>query len=165
VANNIHWWQVLWPLLSASGVLFVFSSRFEKIFKGQLHKWNLSKIVKESSKREKSKKDHQQKQQPENENENENENTAFRATVQVSSLFIHPIKSLRPVSVSSAKLNHRGIEGDRFIMLVRPSPSSGRYRFLTQRQCPKLATINVSLPRRREENDTTVIEISNSDHT
>mmetsp|Transcript_2299 Transcript_2299/g.4260 ORF Transcript_2299/g.4260 Transcript_2299/m.4260 type:complete len:428 (-) Transcript_2299:1087-2370(-) len=162
ISHNTQLWKVLWPVLSASGVLLVLSSysRLEKIVKGQLHKWNLSKIIKEeSSKRETSKSDYDQQQQKEQHQQQDE--------IKISSLFIHPIKSLRPVSVSSAKLTTRGVEGDRCLMLVRPSPSTGQYRFLTQRQCPNLATINVSLPRCVKENNetTTVIEISNSDHS
>jgi len=48
-------------------------------------------------------------------------------------------------------------------MLVRPSASTNQYRFMTQRQCPKLATLNVSLPT--VTGSKTVIKISNSDET
>lgn len=155
ILANIDWWRVLWPIFFASGSLFVLSPRFEKIVKGQFHKWNLYKISKESSKRD--------RKQQEQEKEDNAPPSNDRTTIQISSLHIHPIKSLRPVSVSSAKLTNRGIEGDRCLMMVRPSASTGQYRFLTQRQCPKLATINASLPRR--EGNATVIEISNSDHS
>jgi Uncharacterized Fe-S protein len=144
---RIDWWKVLWPVFFASGGLFVLSSRFEKIVKGQFHKWHLFRI----SKRKTSKR-------------NSHATVAAVRTVQISSIHIHPIKSLRPVSVSSAKLTSRGMEGDRCLMLVRPSPSKpGQYRFLTQRQCPKLATIHASLPRR--VGNTTMVEISNFDHS
>ena len=74
--------------------------------------------------------------------------------ITVSGLFIHPIKSLRPVSVNSTKFTNLGLEGDRTLMIVRPYysshsslSSSGKpqpsHRFLTQRQCPALATIDV----------------------
>jgi len=52
-------------------------------------------------------------------------------------------------------------------MLVRPSPSTKQYRFVTQRQCSALATINVSLPTlvTTSQGTSTMIEISNSDKT
>lgn len=71
----------------------------------------------------------------------------------VSSIHIHPIKSLRPISVQSAKLTHLGLEGDRLLMITRPSASSNQHRFLTQRQCPALATINCSLPTQVTQSD------------
>lgn len=88
--------------------------------------------------------------------------------VSVSSIHIHPIKSLRPISVQSAKLTHLGLEGDRLLMITRPSASSNQHRFLTQRQCPSLATINCSLPTQITQTDEngkssikTVIKLSN----
>lgn len=75
------------------------------------------------------------------------------APITISGIFIHPVKSLRPVSVPMAKLNSLGIEGDRIVMLVRPLPrpiygkflpNEATHTFVTQRQCPKLATIVAS---------------------
>jgi len=74
--------------------------------------------------------------------------------ITISGIFIHPVKSLRPVSVLSAKLNSLGVEGDRKLMLVRPLPrpmyrdllpNEATHVFVTQRQCPTLATIVASL--------------------
>lgn len=88
--------------------------------------------------------------------------------VTVSSIHIHPIKSLRPISIQRAKLTHLGLEGDRLLMITRPSASSNQHRFLTQRQCPALATINCSLPTQITQTDEngktcikTVIKLSN----
>uniref|UniRef100_A0A7S4JAB4 MOSC domain-containing protein n=1 Tax=Odontella aurita TaxID=265563 RepID=A0A7S4JAB4_9STRA len=78
--------------------------------------------------------------------------------VVVSGLFVHPVKSLRPVPVQSSALSHLGLRGDRTLMLVRPrpksltsstlaaDPSAPTHRFVTQRQCPQLARIDASLP-------------------
>jgi len=71
----------------------------------------------------------------------------------VSALHIHPIKSLRPVSVLSASVGPLGLDGDRCLMVVKASPSSASadpatstHRFVTQRQVASLATIKASLP-------------------
>mmetsp|Transcript_6073 Transcript_6073/g.7716 ORF Transcript_6073/g.7716 Transcript_6073/m.7716 type:complete len:405 (+) Transcript_6073:183-1397(+) len=92
----------------------------------------------------------------------------------LSGIFIHPIKSLRPISVQSTTFNSLGLEGDRALMLVRPNPSSyssfdihkPTHRFLTQRQCPKLATIDASLPTNINQSSDpkkTVIQLSHDD--
>jgi len=74
--------------------------------------------------------------------------------ITISGIFIHPVKSLRPISVPTAKLNSLGLEGDRTLMLVRPLsrplygdflPNQATHAFVTQRQCPTLATIVASL--------------------
>lgn len=67
----------------------------------------------------------------------------------VSGLAIYPVKSLRRVSVATAKVDALGLIGDRRAMLVVPaippaigcSPSEPTHKFLTQRQCPILASI------------------------
>lgn len=73
--------------------------------------------------------------------------------ITISGIFIHPVKSLRPVSVTTAKLNQLGLEGDRTVMLVRPLPrpsygeflrNEATHTFVTQRQCPTLATVVAS---------------------
>jgi len=73
--------------------------------------------------------------------------------IKISGIFIHPVKSLRPVSVKSAILNNLGLEGDRTLMLIRPLPrplygdflpNEATHTFVTQRQCPALATIVAS---------------------
>lgn len=52
-------------------------------------------------------------------------------------------------------------------MLVQPSSSTGKYRFLTQRQCPILATINTSIPVTTtdgsDNNNTTKITIHHAE--
>lgn len=70
----------------------------------------------------------------------------------VSGLFIYPVKSMRAVSLSDVKLDARGLVGDRRFMVVCENPPSiygipldATHRFVTQRQCPGLATINATL--------------------
>mmetsp|Transcript_4271 Transcript_4271/g.8740 ORF Transcript_4271/g.8740 Transcript_4271/m.8740 type:complete len:273 (+) Transcript_4271:2-820(+) len=75
---------------------------------------------------------------------------------QVSAIFIHPIKSLRAVSLSETKFDEHGLKADRRLMIVRPIPRSASsyfvkknkatHRFFTQRQSPSLATIEASEP-------------------
>lgn len=58
--------------------------------------------------------------------------------MQVAALYVYPIKSCRGVAVASAQLEARGLAGDRRYMLV-----DARGRFLTQRQHPRMALIEV----------------------
>jgi len=68
----------------------------------------------------------------------------------VSGIFIHPVKSLQPVSLSETKFDKHGLVSDRRLMIVRPNPTTtpgeATHRFLTQRQSPSLATIEASKP-------------------
>ncbi|KAI2509013.1 MOSC N-terminal beta barrel domain [Fragilaria crotonensis] len=67
----------------------------------------------------------------------------------VSALYIHPVKSLRAVELESSKIDNCGFVRDRRLMLVCPSPrpvygfspSDATHRFISQRQCPELATV------------------------
>jgi uncharacterized protein YcbX len=70
---------------------------------------------------------------------------AFSAIAPIST-----VKSLRAVEKKSALLDAKGFVGDRRFMLVTPAPTpllgsfgpaDATHRFLTQRQCPSLATI------------------------
>jgi uncharacterized protein YcbX len=56
----------------------------------------------------------------------------------VSSLAVYPVKSCRGLSLQTAVLGRRGIEGDRNWMVVGESG-----RFLTQRELPSMALIEV----------------------
>jgi uncharacterized protein YcbX len=58
----------------------------------------------------------------------------------VSELFIYPVKSLGGIPVSSAKVTDRGFEYDRRWMLV-----DFNNRFLTQRELPTMALLQVNL--------------------
>lgn len=99
-------------------------------------------------------------------------NSVTQENIMVTSLHIHPIKSLRSISVNSAKLSPLGLDGDRLLMITRPSASTNQHRFLTQRQCPKLATICCSLPTQVHHKNEygkiipkTVMELSNDSKT
>jgi uncharacterized protein YcbX len=58
----------------------------------------------------------------------------------VSELWIHPIKSCRGISVPEANVDAFGLENDRRYMIVADSG-----RFVTQRDAPALALVNVAL--------------------
>jgi uncharacterized protein len=58
----------------------------------------------------------------------------------VSELYIYPIKSLGGISVSTAKISDRGFDLDRRWMLVDENN-----RFLTQREVPSMALLQVEL--------------------
>ena len=59
--------------------------------------------------------------------------------ITVSQLWIYPIKSLKGISLDSVQLEKRGFQYDRRWMLVDKD-----YRFITQRQHPKMALIEPS---------------------
>lgn len=60
--------------------------------------------------------------------------------LKISQLFIYPVKSLGGMEVSSATLTDRGFENDRRWMLVDTNN-----QFITQREYPQLAMLQVSL--------------------
>jgi uncharacterized protein YcbX len=60
--------------------------------------------------------------------------------VQISGLYIYPVKSLRGTRVESARVLDRGFEGDRRFMIVRPDGE-----FLTQRSTPVLGRITARI--------------------
>ena len=61
----------------------------------------------------------------------------------ISGLHIYPVKSLGGISVSAAKLDPLGFEGDRRFMVV-----DSTRRFLTQRTLPRMALIRTHLTAR-----------------
>jgi uncharacterized protein len=61
-------------------------------------------------------------------------------SLRLSELHIYPIKSARGISLSSARVDIRGLEHDRRWMLV-----DEQGRFLTQRSIPRMALIRVEL--------------------
>jgi hypothetical protein len=61
---------------------------------------------------------------------------------EITAIYIYPLKSARGVSVKSATLDERGLEFDRLWMAVDDDGT-----FLSQRRAPKLALIEVSLPK------------------
>jgi uncharacterized protein YcbX len=58
----------------------------------------------------------------------------------IAGLFIYPVKSCAGIALDAADLAVRGLAGDRRWMIVAPEG-----RFLTQRECPRLATIRPEL--------------------
>lgn len=60
--------------------------------------------------------------------------------MKVTGLFIYPIKSCRGIAVDKLEVGPRGPTWDRRWMLVTPDN-----RFLSQRTCPKMATIRTTL--------------------
>lgn len=70
----------------------------------------------------------------------------------VSGLYIYPVKSLQAVELDTVEVNAYGFVKDRRLMLVCPSPASAfgflptdaTHRFITQRQCPQLATVTAT---------------------
>ncbi len=58
----------------------------------------------------------------------------------LSALYIYPVKSLRGIAVSSAVVTDRGLRLDRRWMLV---DAAGR--FMSQRQTPRMALVNVAV--------------------
>ena len=73
----------------------------------------------------------------------------------ISGIFIHPVKSLRPVSLSETTFDKQGLLADRRMMIVRPNPTpiygsfvdgEATHRFFTQRQSPSLATVEATEP-------------------
>lgn len=79
-------------------------------------------------------------------------NDASTTRRRVKGVYIHPVKSMRAVSLGESKIDDRGLVGDRRFMVVCENPPSiygvpldATHRFVTQRQCPVLATIDATL--------------------
>ena len=62
------------------------------------------------------------------------------ATVSVTGLAIYPVKSMRGIPLSRARLTPKGLEHDRRFMVTRQNG-----RFVTQRDMPRLALIGAEL--------------------
>ncbi|CEP37132.1 Putative uncharacterized protein [Halomonas sp. R57-5] len=62
------------------------------------------------------------------------------ATVQITQLNIYPVKSLKGISLAHSAVHEHGLAWDRRWMLV-----DAQQRFVTQRQLPALATVEVAL--------------------
>jgi uncharacterized protein len=60
--------------------------------------------------------------------------------MQVSGLFIYPVKSLRGLSVPTAEIDALGLAGDRRFLVI---DAAGK--FLTQRQLPRMALVSTAL--------------------
>lgn len=129
--------------------ILLYSKRVKKIINCQLNRMQLLSIAKQTYVSQSSNGD----------------SDIVKQSITVSGIFIHPIKSIRPVAVQESTIGKFGLEGDRNLMLVRPSLSShsiASHRFLTQRQCGALATIDASLPTELSSKKTTVIKLSHA---
>lgn len=60
--------------------------------------------------------------------------------ITLAALHVYPVKSCRGIQLAEATVGDAGLEHDREWMIVTPDG-----RFLTQRECPRLATVAVSL--------------------
>lgn len=60
--------------------------------------------------------------------------------MQLTGLFIYPLKAARGIALASAELTAMGLQHDRRWMLVSPEG-----QFITQRTCPQLARLQVGL--------------------
>lgn len=58
----------------------------------------------------------------------------------LAALHLYPVKSCRGIAVAEATVTGAGLEHDREWMVVTPDG-----RFVTQRECPRLATVRVAL--------------------
>lgn len=79
-------------------------------------------------------------------------------TVRIEALNIYPIKSCKGIALSSANLTDTGFAQDRRWMLVNPSG-----RFLTQRELPRMALVEVALAAdsiRLSASDVAPLEVS-----
>jgi uncharacterized protein YcbX len=61
----------------------------------------------------------------------------------LTGLYIYPIKSLRGIAVNSTTVERRGLQYDRRWMLIDENN-----KFISQRECPKMATISVEISDR-----------------
>lgn len=62
------------------------------------------------------------------------------STIQITGLFIYPVKSCRGISLEAARLGPRGFVHDREFLVVDET-----HAFLTQRNAPELATVQLAL--------------------
>ena len=88
---------------------------------------------------------------------NSNNNDGDCCIAKVSGIYIHPVKSMRSISIleSTINLEKRCLTDDRRFMVVYELPlpvyrkkwelDDTTHRFLTQRQCPSLATISATI--------------------
>lgn len=70
----------------------------------------------------------------------------------ISHLFIYPIKSLGAIALTTAVAEGKGLRHDRRFMLVNPAGE-----FITQRTCPAMALLEVSIPRLNEGGQTLLV--------
>ena len=73
----------------------------------------------------------------------------------VSGIFVHPVKSMRSIPLQQSTLDRKGLTNDRRFMVVfelalppykeKWEDGDTTHRFLTQRQCPSLATVTATI--------------------
>ena len=64
----------------------------------------------------------------------------MKQNIQVSELFIYPVKSFAGIQLKSSEVDSMGLKYDRRWMLVSPKGD-----FMTQRTIPKMALVNTTL--------------------
>jgi uncharacterized protein YcbX len=62
------------------------------------------------------------------------------SNINITGLFIYPVKSMKAISLAQAQLTSKGLQHDRLWMVVRTNG-----RFVTQRDIPQLALVHTSL--------------------
>lgn len=62
------------------------------------------------------------------------------SNINITGLFIYPVKSMKAIPLAQAQLTSKGIQHDRLWMVVRTNG-----RFVTQRDIPQLALVHTSL--------------------
>jgi len=65
--------------------------------------------------------------------------------VKVTELWVYPVKSCKGIKADSLELTKYGFKGDREYMIVYKGETDKIYKFLTQRQYPKMALIEPKL--------------------
>jgi uncharacterized protein YcbX len=89
----------------------------------------------------------------------QNNGSSTKNSAVVTGVFIHPVKSLKAISVKQAVLDSKGFIRDRRFMIVTPAPvplwgsfgpKDATHRFLTQRQCPSLTQVVVNWNEQEE---------------
>ena len=83
------------------------------------------------------------------------------SNITVSDILIHPVKSMRSISLPKSQIDWKGLIDDRRYMVIYELPlpiyknewstTDVRYRFLTQRQCPSLATIEATFQKKNND--------------
>ncbi len=162
IDNNVS----IISITSAASIIFLLSnySSIRKVIQCQIQCVRLTAIARRAYKDSLAKTE-QLNNSEEDRSDDSSENTN---EISVCGIHIHPIKSLRPISVQSSNVTRFGLEGDRNLMIVRPSYSISStgptHRFVTQRQCPALATIDASLPTPlvSTQDKKTVIQLSHA---
>jgi uncharacterized protein YcbX len=94
-------------------------------------------------------------------NRTDDNNHHSTTSISVSDVCIHPVKSMRSISLPKSQIDWKGLIDDRRYMVIYELPlpvyktewssTDVRYRFLTQRQCPSLATVQATFQKKDDE--------------